>query len=239
MCELSGLIKIGNKKKGGIASLLCCFFLLLSSISSFGQASDTLKKKEIFFGVGPAAYKGDLGGSYEKNTLIFNIGIKFNRFKKINGNFNLSIGEVTGQQIGYSFDDGTTTSPTPNSFFVSKLIGLNYELHYNFINKEKFKLYISQGIGILRFNPKNDQNQNLVDLTSSRALGEVYGNVSIFFPTQIGALYYLPNDFSFGIQMGFWGTATDYLDNISQWSTSSGNDNIFSARFEVHIPVSF
>jgi len=217
------------------------YFLVISmllSINLYGQ-TDSLRKKEIFIGIGPAAYKGDLSNSYDKWSMVFNLGIKFNRFRKFNGNFNLSIGQVIGQNIDYAFDDGSGVGTAPNSFVTTKLVGLNYELHYNIIHKENFKLYLSQGIGILRFDPKNEFNESLTDLPSSRAIGEVYGNIAIYFPTQIGILYSLPNEYSFGFQMGYWGTATDYLDNISQWSETTGNDNIFSARFEIHIPISF
>jgi hypothetical protein len=219
--------------------LLYFIILILPSIQSFGQAQDSLRKKEIFIGIGPAAYKGDLSNRYDKWSMVFNAGIKFNRFRKLNGNFNITIGQVSGQSIGYSFDDGSGVTTTPNSFVSTKIVGLNYELHYNIIHKEKFKFYLSQGIGILRFNPENEFNESLVDLSTSRALGEVYGNIAISFPTQLGLLYTLPNEYSLGFQIGYWGTATDYLDNISQWSSSTGNDNILSARFEIHIPVIF
>lgn len=217
---------------------LCLISILLQT--TFCYAQDSLaKKKELILGFGPAAYKGDLSTSYDKWTSVFHIGIKFNRFKKVNGNFNLSIGTVTGENISYSFDNGRSPSPTPNRFFRSELVGLNYELHYNIINKDKFKLFISQGVGMLRYNPQDQFYDNLLDQPSTRALGETYGNVTIFFPTQLGFLYYLPNHFSIGMQGGFWGTTTDYLDNISQWSNQGGKDNILSLRFEVHVPVQF
>ncbi len=223
-----------NKKSFFIISLL-----ILIPLISFGQAQDTLRKKEIFFGVGPVAYRGDLSDSYDKWSGMCNVGIKFNRFRKLNGNFNISIGQVSGQNINYSFDDGSGTATTPVSFVTTSLVGLNYELHYNIIHKENFKLYISQGIGMLRFNPRDEFNQSLIDNLSTRNLGESYGSTTIFFPTQMGLLYTLPNEYSFGFQIGYLGTATDYIDNISQWSTSTGNDNLFSLRFEVHIPVRF
>lgn len=203
------------------------------------QDSTTQKKKEILLGVGPAAYKGDLSNSYDKWSSVAYIGLKFNRFKKINGNFTLSIGSVTGQNINYGFDDGSAVSPTPNNFFRTTLVALNYELHYNIINKDKFKLYISQGVGVVRFDPQDEFNTSLVDQPSTRALGETYASISLFFPTQIGILYYLPNDYSVGMQAGYWGTTTDYLDNISQWSNSKGSDNVLSVRFEIHIPIEF
>ena len=197
------------------------------------------KKKEIFFGIGPSAYKGDLSDGFDKWSMIFHVGIKFNRFKKVNGNFALTIGSITGQNINYSYEDGSLPAPSPNRFFTTKLVGLNYELHYNFINSEKVKVYASQGIGVLRFNPQDEYNDSLVDQLFSRAANETYGTITLLLPTQVGVLYILPNDYSVGVQAGYVNTLTDYLDNISAWGNKKGNDNIFSVKFEIHIPVSF
>ena len=197
------------------------------------------KKKEIFFGVGPSAYKGDLSNSFDKWSMVFHLGIKFNRFKKLNGNFALTIGSIVGQNINYNYQDGSSPTPSPNRFFTTQMVGLNYELHYNFINSEKLKVYAAQGIGVLRFDPQDEFNDSLIDQFSTRASNETYGTITLMLPTQIGVLYTLPNQYSVGMQAGFVNTLTDYLDNISAWGNKKGNDNIFSVKFEIHIPVSF
>ena len=91
---------------------------------------------------------------------------------------------------------------------------------------------------LLRFDPQDEFNDSLVDQPFTRAANETYGNITLMLPTQIGVLYTLPNDYSIGLQVGYTNTLTDYLDNISDWSNSGGQDNIFSYRFVVHIPVS-
>ncbi|MEQ6118986.1 hypothetical protein [Reichenbachiella sp. MALMAid0571] len=219
---------------------LVFIFLFTSMLPNGLSAQDEQgKKKEVFFGIEPSAYKGDLSDSFEKWSMVFHVGIKFNRFKKMNGNFVLTIGSVTGQNINYSYGDGSLPTPSPNRFFTTKVVGLNYELHYNFINCEKIKVYASQGIGVLRFNPQDEFNNSLVDQLFTRSSSETYGTITLMLPTQIGVLYTLPNQYSVGMQAGFVNTLTDYLDNISAWGSKKGNDNILSVKFEIHIPVSF
>jgi hypothetical protein len=167
------------------------------------------------------------------------LGIKFNRLNKINGNFLLTLGSVTGEKVGYAFDDGNLPSPTPNRFFKTNVASINYEAHYNFINKENLKVYVSQGMGILRFEPQDEYGEGLVDQIFTRSANETYGNITLILPTQIGLKFTLPNNYSVGLQLGFTNPLSDYLDNISSWSTTKGNDNIFSYRFLVYIPVRY
>ena len=216
-----------------IKALLAIVVCLVSNLTLLAQE----KKSEIYFGVAPTAYKGDLHESYQNWSMVFFAGLKFNRNHKLNGNFTLSIGSVSGQNPNYSFDDGSLPSPAPNHFFTSKVVGLNYELHYNFIHKEKIKVFVSQGVGVLRFNPKDEFDEPLIDQLSTRSTNETYGNISMMLPTQLGVLYTLPNDYSIGLQVGFQNTTSDYLDNISNWGLKKGSDNIFTYRFEIHIPL--
>ncbi|MFY0650455.1 MAG: hypothetical protein JXQ96_00410 [Cyclobacteriaceae bacterium] len=220
-----------------ILLLLIISCALLGSIGLMAQDQDP-KKKEIYFGMGPSAYKGDLNGGFDKWSSSMYLGVKFNRFNKINGNFTLTIGTVNGQNVNYVFDNGGLPTPAPNRFFKTKFVGLNYELHYNFIDKENLKVYASQGIGIMRFDPKDEFNTSLIDQLETRAPSETYGNITLMLPTQVGVLYSLPNELSVGLQLGFSNTLSDYIDNISTYSAQGGKDNIFSYRFELHIPVS-
>lgn len=214
--------------------------LILNECHSLcAQDGSAKKKQEVFFGMGPTAYKGDLSDGFNKWTMSMHLGIKFNRWNKINGNFLLTIGSVTGQNIGYAFDDGNLPAPSPNRFFKTNVASINYEVHYNFINKENLKVYASQGMGILRFQPEDEFGEGLVDQVFTRAANETYGNITLILPTQIGVQYTLPNEFSVGLQLGFTNTLSDYIDNISSWSSSSGQDNIFSYRFLVYIPVRY
>ena len=220
-------------------SLLILVASLAIPFHGWSQDSLQRKRKEIHLGIGPAFYNGDLGSAYANGSLMINFGLKLNKDKRLNGNFKVSIGTVTGQELDYSTIDNTGVRATPNTFFKSSFFGLNYEVHYNFIDKEKIKVYVSQGIGLFRFNPKDEQDESLIDQPDTRALGESYRNLIIQLPTQLAVKYYLPNQYAFGVQFGFINSITDHLDNLGTWGNKSGNDNILTIQFEIHAPISF
>lgn len=223
--------------KNLISSILILACVLVSQNAS-AQDSLKRKRKEIYLGIGPVSYSGDLGKAYSGSSLLFTAGIKFNKDKKLNGNVKISIGSVTGQELDYTTVDNTGVPATPNTFFKSTFIGLNYEAHFNFINKENIKVYLSQGIGLFRFDPRDEEDNRLTDLPDTRPIGESYRNVVIQLPTQLGAKYYLPNDFAIGVQVGFINPITDHLDNLAIWGNKNGNDNILSFQFQIHAPLS-
>ncbi|MEO9964618.1 MAG: outer membrane beta-barrel protein [Reichenbachiella sp.] len=219
-----------------IAVLLFCF---LESQEIVAQDSLSQKRKELHLGIGPASYSGDLGGSYSSSSLLFSAGLKFNKDKKFHGNVRFSLGTVTGQELDYTTTDNSGVTATPNTFFESSFFAINYEAHYNIVDKKRVKVYISQGIGLFRFTPKDESGKGLIDQPSTRPLGESYRNLTLQLPTQIGAKYYLSNDFAFGIQFGLINPITDHLDNLGIWGNKNGNDNILTTQFQLFVPVSF
>lgn len=217
--------------------------ILLSTIVAqhhvLAQDSLAKKRKEIHLGLGPASYSGDLGNAYSGSSLLVSVGLKLNKDKKFNGNIKLSLGTVTGQELDYTTVDNTGVMATPNTFFKSSFFGLNYEAHYHILDKEKLKIYISQGIGLFRFDPKDESGQELIDQPNTRPLGESYRNLIIQLPTQLGIKYYLPNAYAVGVQFGFINPITDHLDNLGVWGNKNGNDNILSVQFQLHMPLTF
>jgi hypothetical protein len=56
-------------------------------------------------------------------------------------------------------------------------------------------------------------------------------------PTQVGAIYLLPNQWGIGIQAGLLNPLTDYLDNIKELGNRSGNDNVMQTRLLLYVPL--
>lgn len=185
-------------------------------------------------GISPVSYKGDLSQGYQKWTSAFQAGFKKNVKKRLNGHFNLMVGTITGQNPVYGYPNAT-----PNQYFKTNFAALNYDLQYNLIKTSHFILYISQGIGLMRFNVKDDRNENLSDKFSTRAKNETYNNIAFIFPQHIGFMYFLKNNYGAGVQVGRLTPATDYLDNISKLSTYKKPDNILAVRFSFIVPVTF
>jgi hypothetical protein len=207
--------------------------LLFLPFSCFSQLEKVSKFIEL--GISPLSYKGDLSQGYQKWTSAFHIGLKRNTNKKINGHFDLMIGSVTGQNINYSFN----TSATPNSFFKTNLISVNYDIQYNILKKEHYILYISQGIGLMRFVPKDEFNEELIDKFDTRAKNETFNNIAFMFPQSVGIMYFLKNDYGVGFQVGRLTPTTDYIDNISKLSNYKKPDNIFMFKFSFLAPITY
>ena len=105
------------------------------------------------------------------------------------------------------------------------------------LKKERYILYLSQGLGLLRYKPEDDLGRPLQERYESRPLNETYGNSTIMLPSKLGALYLLPNQWGIGLEAGYLNPLTDYLDNISQWGNKEGNDNVLQFQLRVYVPL--
>jgi|GEM_PF-849530 len=184
-------------------------------------------------GISANSYSGDLS-KYEKWTACYHAALRFNEAKRLNGRVGFSFGAITGDNRSYKFSDGK-----PNKFFRTSVFSLSYEVHYNFIKTPSFMLYGSIGLGIYNYQPKNEKGENYTNLLETRTLDENYGRVSTMLPVGIGANYILKNGYGIGVHASWLNTQTDYLDNISQWGTKKGNDNVASLRLYVYAPLQF
>jgi len=216
-------------------------FLCCTSLHHLKAQDSTITyKRFIEVGISANAYRGDLQAGYEKFTSGFHLGIQWMKKKRLNGAINLQIGSVSGQNPNYQYSGEVTSTektPTPNRYFKTAIFTVHYELQLNLIKRRNFRLFISQGIGLIRFNPKDEFRNSLNKDLTSRADGETYSNLAFMFPTQCGFQYFLPNGVGAGFKMGWYNPATDYLDNISKWGNKSGNDKIFACRFTVMVPI--
>ncbi|MDN5202945.1 hypothetical protein QQ008_16265 [Fulvivirgaceae bacterium BMA10] len=211
------------------------FVALLLLLPTFSEAQTP--SKLIYGGIGASAYSGDLA-KFEKWSSSFYLGLKFNNSKRINGNVTFTFGSVTGQNSNYVFQ--TSQGPaTPNKFFKTEFISLNYDLQVNFIKKKNFIAFISQGIGLSSFDPQDEFFNKLIDQLETREEDESYSSISLILPTQLGIIYLFDNGYGFGAKIGFINSATDYLDNIGLWGNKSGNDNILSVKFLFYVPIEF
>lgn len=209
------------------------FILLLLSIPI--AVSAQLPEKFVHFGIVMHSYKGDMG-TYQKYTGGLQLGIQFNKKKRLNGAFNLGLGSITDDDPSFQ-SSGLAGATEPNNYFKTNFTYLNYDLHLNLIKKQNLIVYISQGIGFMRFTPKNEAGEKLHGQQNTRMSGENYRNSVIMLPTSLGAIYFLPNNFGLSLQAGLMNPSTDYLDNISEFG-QSGNDNVLTMRMAFYVPLS-
>ncbi|TRX61772.1 hypothetical protein FNH22_03055 [Fulvivirga sp. M361] len=204
---------------------------VLLALPSFGQ------KKESYFQVGVSAnsYKGEIG-NYDSWSPGIQAGILFNKKKRLNGALNIGFGSLSSEDQTFGFQSNTGT-PAPNNFVKTNFLFFNYDLHINIIKKEQLILYLSQGIGFMRFTPKDEFDEVLESQEDTRNEGETYRNLSFILPTSIGIIYFTKRKLGFSFQAGIFNTNTDYLDNISELG-DSGNDNALNLRLALLIPLS-
>ena len=215
------------------------FFLFLSILLSTATYAQRLMPTRFFeLGFSTNSYKGDLDHSYSKWSNSIQIGILFNKKKRINGHLNLMLGSAIAQNPTYFFDDGSNPQPNPNKYARIKMIAFNYDLHVNLYKKNNLIVYLYQGIGILRFDSRDQENLKLNDQLNTRAQNETYGTISAMFPHGLGALYVSKLGFGVGLQAGFLNSTSDYLDNVSKWGDKSKKDNILSYKLTVYVPFS-
>jgi hypothetical protein len=207
----------------------------LLTFLSYAQEESVPPGQFIKVGIAPALYSGDLVSRNAKLTSLATVGIRFNQKKKLNGTFQVSFGTLTGQNPGYQFKDDIST--TPNTFFRTSLVTIHYDIAYNFVITESLKIYVGAGIGLFRYQPKDDLGQNLLDQIETRADTETYANTSAVIPIKVGAAYFLPNDFGIEFQAMMMNPQTDYIDNIGQWGNRSGNDQYYSFQLNLLIPL--
>lgn len=215
------------------------FFLLLFFQSALLSAQQQEVTRFFELGLSANSYKGDLSSSFDKWTSSVHLGMRFNRKERLNGRFGLMAGNVTGENRDYEFIEESGVPASPNKFFNTRLISLNYDLNINLIKTNNFILYFSQGIGLLRFNPRDANNEKLEEKFNTRARNELYNNISFIFPTNLGVMYILPNHYALGFQAGFMNPSTDYIDNISQWGHRDKKDNILMYRLTFYAPLTY
>jgi len=218
---------------------------MLMSVTCYAQteADTVVVEKDTFdnyrlhklweIGVSANSYKGDLADSYGLWSSSMHLGLKFARKKRWNGHFNISIGNVRGENYAYEFSNTTT----PNRFFRTNLVAFQFDLQYNFIKKKYWIAHISQGIGFMRFLPKNETGTRLQEELQTRAISETYGNVSAMFPTSLGITYLLKNGYGLGINAALLRPSSDYLDNISLWGNQENKDQVLMVKFYVSVPA--
>ena len=220
---------------------LLSLFLFLSLAVNAQDSSSNAPTRFFELGINSNAYKGDLNHSYQKFTSSISLGLRLNYKKRFNSHFGLMIGSVIGQNPYFqtNYYSGADSGATPNSFFKTSFWQANYDLQFNIIKTKSFVLYISQGIGVFHFNPKDATNNSLVGQLNTRAPNEAYNTTTISLPTSAGFFYLFKNYIGAGFQAGWLNTQTNYIDNISQLGTRNKNDNILFYRFLVYVPLTF
>ncbi|MEN7546834.1 outer membrane beta-barrel protein [Rapidithrix thailandica] len=215
-------------------SVFYALFLFWIVCTHTANAQEKTRNVLIELGVGPNAYKGELSKGYEKWASAFHAALQFNRSKKINFRLGLRFGHTIGQDLHFK---PSSKNAQVNTFVKTNFWGANMDVMLHLLKKEHVRVYLSQGLGLLHFAPKDAEGHALVDQTDTRDANETYSLNTAFFPTSLGIAYHLDNNYGASLQFSLLNPFNDYLDNISQWGNSSDKDNILSVRLSFLIPL--
>lgn len=216
--------------------LLLLIICLVSCWQTYGQADSLSFSAQLSVGVSHNAYRGDLGDTYQSGGLAVNVGYMFSHSKKLHGGLHAAVGTFSGYELSGTSPDFNAEA-LPNTYFRSSFFSAHYSLQYDILRRDRWLLYISQGLGLIRFSPQDEFGNALPDMPETRAEGENYGAAAAVLPTQVGVDFYLPNQLGVGLKVGWLNTTTDYLDNIGQLGNRDGNDNVMQVMLQLHIPL--
>ncbi|WP_281614295.1 outer membrane beta-barrel protein [Flammeovirga sp. SubArs3] len=226
--------------------LFLCLFFFVQTIT---KAQEEIPKPTKYLEIGPAigSYRGDLSPNYSKVNGGVNVGYIFNKERRWNFRLDFSYLYVQGQILRAPDYIPPLTEPYPNDYFQSHTFNTSLSVMFNIINKDNFKVYIAQGIGLFYYNPMDENGEELIENISdprqgyykTRNDGEDYTNFALSLPTRFGVNYFFPTNFGVGVSATFANIFTDYLDNVSELGNVKGNDNLMSVNFSFFIPLQY
>ncbi len=221
------------------ASFFLLLFLALCRHQACAQSAPAQDSTHqwISLGFSSLAYRGDLGRNFSKWTGGFYAGLQFNTHKKFSGSLNLLAGSISGQDTSPVFDVEAESGRTPNTYFNTSITSVYYQLLWHVYNGERFRIFVGQGVGLVRYEPKNEEGVSFANQNNTRAANEAYGTLTVLAPTSLGAAWKFKNNFGLAYRLNLLNTATDYLDNISQLGTQAGGDNVLGHQLSLMIPV--
>ncbi|MEH0154300.1 outer membrane beta-barrel protein [Limibacter armeniacum] len=209
--------------------------LLLFSVNASAQYP--VRMLEI--GIGSNSYKGDLNSSFDKWAPSFHTGLRFNWEKRINLSVEGMFGKIQAQSTTYISPD---PDKNPLRFVESSFWGVHAEGNLNFVQTKRWKVYLYQGVGFMRFTLKDEEGNKLLEfenISDSRADGESLDDRTIYLPTGLGAIYFLKNGFGISGKIGLLNPLTDYLDNMSELGDPDNNDMVLQGRISLLVPLRF
>ncbi|GIV44086.1 MAG: hypothetical protein KatS3mg035_1209 [Bacteroidia bacterium] len=209
--------------------LIGCLVLLFHK----NHAQISVKGPRIGIGYSGNTYFGDLNANEKLHRFYPGIylSLGFETQKMFMPGFNVIIGKFIAQTRNLPPIEGIQ----PNSFVKTPFVNTFLSLKVRPLFKKSISPFLGFGLGLLHFTPKNEQNQNLSTLLSTRPPGESYPSNSLNFPMNLGVDFKLSRSISLGLNYFYVLTTTDYLDNIGKLGTQKGNDKMMQLSLSMQI----
>lgn len=214
-----------------------CILILICGGFLFSHAQD-LPQKPLRVGLGllGAAYSGDLTTGGESLTRFypgFGASLQFLNTKLLSPQLNTGFGKFVAQDRDIPAVDGVQ----PNTFVSTPFFYVDFRLRARFLREKMVVPYLSAGIGLFGYTPKDMNGNNLVDNVATREDEEIYGSLTAAFPLSLGLEINMSHVVSVGLEYTFRPTGTDYLDNISMLGLRDGKDKLHSLMLSIYFTI--
>lgn len=183
------------------------------------------KPLRVGLGLLGATYVGDLNTNGEALYRFYpgmGFSLQFASPRRVTPQLNTGFGKFVAQNR----DLEPVGSVQPNTFVETRFFFVDFRLKARFLRERAFSPYVSAGIGLLGYTPRDQSGNNLLDNLSTREDGETYGSITASFPLSAGAELHMSPFVSLGLEYTFRPTTSDYLDNIGLVGLRNGKDKL-------------
>lgn len=216
---------------------LLCIFLCTTTSALIAQPGAMSQKWTFGIWGGTAHYAGDLAPSLDNYYQLFRpaAGI-FNRIN-INPRIAIKTAVNIGQIVGNDAWSSNIYRQTRNLSFRSTVIEAGTQLEFNFFKfildsrKHRFTPYVFIGLAGMYHNPQARYDGTWYDLQPLGTEGqqfpdysgrEPYSLFQVVVPYGGGFKFNVANGFNIALEIGYRGTYTDYLDDVSTTYIDNG-----------------
>jgi opacity protein-like surface antigen len=183
------------------------------------------KPLRVGLGLLGATYVGDLNTNGEALHRFYpgmGFSLQFVSPRRISPQLNTGFGKFVAQDRNLA----STGSVEPNTFVQTPFFYVDFRLKARFLRERTVSPYLSAGIGLLGYTPKDEDEKSLLDNSSTREDGETYGSITAGFPLSVGTELRMSPFVALGLEYTYRLTGSDYLDNIGLVGPRAGKDKL-------------
>lgn len=211
----------------GRINIFCCLLLLGPSL----WAQQAL---QVGLGLNSFSYLGDL--AFDGGVRRFHPGLDISLQAANSKAFRLQTRFGFGKFVE-QLDNGffpIEDDILPNTFVETDILYVDLNFTYHFLKRKAIQPFVSAGLGLLFFTPKDRLGNPLGENIFTRRETEVYGSNTLSFPFYGGLKYKLNRAVQLEVAYLYRLSLSDYLDNIGELGTHAGNDAIQGVRIGMY-----
>lgn len=215
---------------------LWCILALLFPVLILAQP--TSSPLQVGIGLMGVSYEGDLTDAETAFQRIHpggNISVQFDGKAFIQPQFNVGFGEFREQSDFMKLSN--TPDVIPNSFVSTSFFYTDLRLRGRFMRTKAIQPVLGAGIGLIFFNPKDQDGNYLGENIFTRLSEEQYNTTVPSFVGTAGLTARINATVSAAIEYNYRMVNSDYLDNIGLLGTRSGNDKLHSLEVSMRFTL--